>query len=189
MRMDEVFDIASSKRILKSEWKESGIPFLRVRDMVRLAMNQPADNEFFVSEEFYASLKDSDGIPQPGDIMVSATSTIGKCYEVKAGERFYYKDADVLRFRKKANVDASFFMYCMKLPVLVTQIEASLGVTTVSHFLIAKAKTLIMPMPPKDQQEQFAAFVRQSDKSKFELEQALSELTATYKSIISENLG
>ena len=38
-------------------------------------------------------------------------------------------------------------------------------------------------------QEQFAAFVRQSDKSKFELEQALAELTATYKRIISENLG
>ena len=44
-------------------------------------------------------------------------------------------------------------------------------------------------LPPLDLQEQFAAFVRQSDKSKFELEQALSELTATYKRIIAENLG
>ena len=44
-------------------------------------------------------------------------------------------------------------------------------------------------LPPMDLQEQFAAFVRQSDKSKFELEQALSELTATYKRIIAENLG
>lgn len=44
-------------------------------------------------------------------------------------------------------------------------------------------------LPPLDLQEQFVAFVRQSDKSKFELEQALAELTATYKRIISENLG
>lgn len=44
-------------------------------------------------------------------------------------------------------------------------------------------------LPPLDLQEQFAAFVRQSDKSKFELEQALAELTATYKRIIAENLG
>jgi type I restriction enzyme S subunit len=44
-------------------------------------------------------------------------------------------------------------------------------------------------LPPIDLQEQFAAFVRQSDKSKFELEQALAELTATYKRIIAENLG
>ena len=44
-------------------------------------------------------------------------------------------------------------------------------------------------LPPLALQEQFAAFVRQSDKSKFELEKALSELTATYKRIIAENLG
>lgn len=45
------------------------------------------------------------------------------------------------------------------------------------------------PEAPIELQEQFAAFVRQSDKSKFELEQALKELNATYKKIISENLG
>ena len=43
--------------------------------------------------------------------------------------------------------------------------------------------------PPIELQEQFARFVEQTDKSKFELEQALAELTATYKRIISENLG
>lgn len=48
---------------------------------------------------------------------------------------------------------------------------------------------LMIILPPLPLQEQFAAFVRQSDKSKFELEQALAELTATYKRIISENLG
>ncbi len=44
-------------------------------------------------------------------------------------------------------------------------------------------------IPPIDDQRQFQGFVQQSDKSKFELEQALSELTATYKRIITENLG
>ena len=44
-------------------------------------------------------------------------------------------------------------------------------------------------LPPIELQDEYELFVRQSDKSKFELEQALSELTATYKSIISENLG
>lgn len=53
----------------------------------------------------------------------------------------------------------------------------------------AKMKTLPMILPTLELQREFAAFVRQSDKSKFELEQALAELTATYKSIIAENLG
>jgi type I restriction enzyme S subunit len=46
-----------------------------------------------------------------------------------------------------------------------------------------------VPNAPLPLQEQFAAFVRQSDKSKFELEKALAELTATYKRIIADNLG
>lgn len=44
-------------------------------------------------------------------------------------------------------------------------------------------------LPPIELQESFESVVRQSDKSKFEMEQALSELTATYKRIITENLG
>ena len=44
-------------------------------------------------------------------------------------------------------------------------------------------------VPPLEEQERFIAFAHKSDKSKFELEQALSELTATYKRIIAENLG
>ena len=39
------------------------------------------------------------------------------------------------------------------------------------------------------EQKQFAAFVQQTDKSKFELNQALEALNATYKKLISENLG
>lgn len=46
-----------------------------------------------------------------------------------------------------------------------------------------------IPQAPIEVQRAFVAFVRQSDKSKFELEQALAELTATYKRIIAENLG
>ncbi len=48
---------------------------------------------------------------------------------------------------------------------------------------------LQIPIPDDDAQQQFIVFYRQIDKSKFELEQALSELTATYKRIIAENLG
>lgn len=44
-------------------------------------------------------------------------------------------------------------------------------------------------VPPMELQQQFIRLVEQSDKSKFELEQALTELNATYKRIIAENLG
>jgi len=57
------------------------------------------------------------------------------------------------------------------------------------HINSEQVQNLPMLVVPLPEQERFAAFVRQSDKSKFELEKALSELTATYKRIIAENLG
>lgn len=56
---------------------------------------------------------------------------------------------------------------------------------------INKKQLSSMPVmyPELDSQMRYIEFVRQSDKSKFELEKALSELTATYKRIIAENLG
>ena len=187
--MEEVFSITSSRRILKSEWKTEGsIPFIRVRDMVQLANGEPLTNEFFVSEKFYDSRPEEEKV-KAGDIIVSATSIIGKTYVIKPNERFYFKDADVLLFRKKEAINEDFFSYGLTMPTVWGQISEGLGSTTVAHFLISKACKVKQPLPPIDLQEKFAAFVRQSDKSKFELEQALSELTTTYKRIISEQLG
>ena len=76
------------------------------------------------------------------------------------------------------------FWYCKQLDFKKLNKASTLPSTTKDDLL-----KLWINVPPFEQQEQFAAFVRQSDKSKFELEQALSELTATYKRIIAENLG
>ena len=54
---------------------------------------------------------------------------------------------------------------------------------------LSQLNELQIPNASYSKQLEFSSFASQSDKSKFELEQALSELTATYKQIISDNLG
>ena len=184
---DEVFNISSSSRILKSEWKTEGtIPFYRVRDMVFLSENGVANNEFFVSEEFYESLQNEKGTPQYGDIMVSATSTIGKCYIVKPGEKFYYKDADILRFRKKVELAPEYFIHFMKTSFAVNQIERTFGITTVPHFTIVNSKKINMIYPPIELQNKFADFVKQVDKLKFAMEKSLKELENNFNSLMQK---
>ena len=188
-QMDDVFSITSSRRILKSEWKTEGsIPFIRVRDMVQLANKEPLTNEFFVSEEFYASRPDEEKVI-PGDIIVSATSTIGKTYVIKPGERFYFKDADVLLFRKKQPINEVFFTYGLTQPTMWDQIAGGLGATTVAHFLISKACKLMQPMPPMELQERFAIFAQQSDKSKFELKKAIEDINNLMKSLMQQDFS
>ena len=187
--MEECFDITSSKRILKSEWKSQGIPFLRVRDMVQLATTGQMDNEYFVSEEFYESLSDSDGVPRKGDILVSATSTLGKCHVVSEGERYYFKDADVLRFRAKKEINPIFFMELMKTYYVEDQISKTLGITTVAHFTIKAAKTINMRCPAIELQDEFADFVKQVNKSKAVIQKALDKTQLLFDSLMQKYFG
>jgi type I restriction enzyme S subunit len=56
---------------------------------------------------------------------------------------------------------------------------------------ISKTGLLSLLVPKVDIafQNRFADFVRQADKSKFELQRTIDELEVTYKSLLRENLG
>lgn len=60
---------------------------------------------------------------------------------------------------------------------------------TINQITKAMLDKVSLPIPPMVLQEQFAAFVQQSDKSKFEIEQAITSIDKLYRSIIAENLG
>ncbi len=87
-------------------------------------------------------------------------------------------------------VRSAYYEYLLqffRMPAFRKQIDT--GTATINQITRKMLDQIRLPVPKTDEIEQFAAFVRQSDKSKFELEQALSELTTTYKRIISEQLG
>jgi type I restriction enzyme S subunit len=60
---------------------------------------------------------------------------------------------------------------------------------TIAHLTGEKLRQLRILIPPIALQAQFAAFVEQADKSKFELQRTLGELEATYKVLLRETLG
>ena len=85
-----LFDAVSAKRVLKSEWKDKGVPFYRAREIVQLNKEGFADKDLFISEEHFSEIKDKYGIPAYGDIMISAVGSIGYTYIVKENDVFYY---------------------------------------------------------------------------------------------------
>ena len=187
--IDQLFSVGSSKRVFQKDWKSSGVPFYRAREIVKLSEQGFVDNELFITEEMYKEYAARYGVPQPGDIMVTGVGTLGICYLVKPTDRFYYKDGNTLCFHSLGRIDSRFVVECYKMPFIREQIEANAGGSTVGTYTIETACKTRIFNPPLNEQQEFLELVRQSDKSKFELEQALSELTATYKRIISENLG
>ena len=72
----DLFDVVSAKRVLKSDWKNKGIPFYRAREIVQLHKEGIADKDLFITEELFAELKDKFGTPNVGDIMLSAVEVL-----------------------------------------------------------------------------------------------------------------
>lgn len=154
--LGSIFEIGSSKRVLQKQWKTEGVPFYRAREIVRLAKNGSVENDLFISEEHFRELKDKHGVPSPGDLMVSAVGTLGACYVVQPNDRFYFKDASVLRLHPKVEVCSRFYQYAFQWDGLLDTVKRSEG-ATVGTLTISRAKGIPVPLPPVEEQRRIVA--------------------------------
>lgn len=143
MKLSELFRIGSSKRVLQSQWTEHGVPFYRGREITRLAEDGFVNNELFISEELYSEYRSKNGVPNAGDIMVTAIGTIGNSYVVQPTDRFYFKDASVLWLDRTTDISSKFIDYWLKSSLFFDQLERGNGATvdtlTIQNFKVLKS--------------------------------------------------
>ena len=72
---------------------------------------------------------------------------------------------------------------------LKKQADESNAGSTVPHVNVADAKKFYFPLPPLELQQQFAAFVEQTDKSKFAVQQALDKAQELFDSLMQKYFG
>jgi len=152
VRLNEIMNVVSARRVHQSDWKKSGIPFYRAREIAKLAENGFVDNELFISQEQYDNFS-LNGVPHENDLMVTAVGTIGKTYVVRKNEIFYYKDASVVCFENFSNINAQYMKYLMESPYMVDQIKDNSAGTTVDTITIIKANQYLIALPPIAEQK------------------------------------
>ena len=160
--LGSIFNVVSAKRILKSDWKHSGVPFYRAREIAKLSIYGLVDNELYISEEHYNSLKEKFPVPKASDIMISAVGTIGKCYIVKESDKFYYKDASVLCLCNDYQIHAKYIYHIMRSEYMLKQMYDNSKGTTVDTITIEKAKQYILPLPPLAEQQRIVAKIEET---------------------------
>ena len=156
--LSDLFQIGSSKRVLKSQWKASGVPFYRGREVTRLAMDGFVDNELFISDDHYTELASQYGVPKAGDIVITAIGTIGNSYIVQDGDRFYFKDASVLWMKKISDISSQFVNYWLKSPLFLDQLDRGNG-ATVDTLTIQKLQSVQIPIPSVTEQHRIVAIL------------------------------
>ena len=184
-----IFEIGSSKRVLQKQWQTEGIPFYRAREIVKLAKKGFVENDLFISEEHFAELKQKHGVPFAGDLMVSAVGTLGACYVVQPEDRFYFKDASVLRFHPKVEICSQFFQYAFQWDGLLSAVKKSDG-ATVGTLTISRAKGISVPLPPLEEQQRIVAILDEAfeglERAKANAEANLASAKELFSAVLTE---
>lgn len=160
VRFGNIVNVVSARRVHQSDWKTNGVPFYRAREIARLADDGVVDNELFISEELYENFSRS-GIPKPGDLMVTAVGTLGKCYVVQDGDRFYYKDASVICLENYARLFPKYLQLIMQSEMLMKQIRSNSSGTTVATLTMVRMVQYLLPLPPLAEQKRIVSKIEE----------------------------
>ena len=143
----EVSKIGSSKRILKREYVNKGIPFYRTKEIKELSYGHKISVELYISKERYQSIKEKFDVPQSGDILISAVGTIGISYVIKNNEPFYFKDGNLIWLRNLMGLQPYFLSKGLT-HFIRNKNSLNTSGTAYNALTIEKLNSLIFPIPP-----------------------------------------
>ena len=187
--LGDVFDIGSSKRIYEADWTTQGVPFFGGKEIVKLAKFGSVESASFISEDKYQEYASKYEMPKVGDILMTARGTIGVGYIVQQGDKFYYKDGNVISLRAKTPSNPQFVLFAFKTNAILDQLTLLVG-TTVSHLPIEKAKMLKICLPDLAEQnfvvDHLETVERHSKKLESIYRQKLTALDDLKKSLLHQ---
>ena len=184
--LEEIAQVGSSKRVFVEELKKSGIPFFRGTEVGALAEGKKIEPELFITEEHYQQLCLATGKPQIGDLLMPSICPDGRIWIVNLEEPFYFKDGRVLWLHDiKKEFNSVFLLYTLK-DRIMTDYDSIASGTTFAELKIFSLKQCKVFNVPIELQNQFAAFVKQNDKSKLAIQRSLEKLEILKKSLMQK---
>ena len=188
--LDKLCTVGSSKRVYQSEQSSEGVPFWRISDLVSKIDTGTVDSALFISEIKYTELKRAGLVPVTGDILVTSRGTLGRCYIIQDEDCFYFQDGMISWLSNYSEeITPLYLQYLFTMSGFRKQIDNTQAGSTVAYLSIAMLKKLQVMVPDKALQEQFAAFVAQTDKSKLAIQKSLDKLEILKKALMQKYFG
>ena len=181
-------EVGSSKRIFEKEYVSEGIPFYRTKEIVELSKGNRITTELFITKERYDEIRSEYGVPQKGDLLISAVGTIGVIWIVDGKNDFYFKDGNLLRVSATEKFVPEYLKHLLEALISAYKSEMSSG-TAYAALTISALKEMMVYDVPHAEQEQFATFVEQADKSKVAVQKALDKAQLLLDSLMQKYFG
>lgn len=160
-KLGELCRLSSSKRIFESEYVNNGIPFIRGQEISdKSILDENSKFECYISEERYNKIKEKYGVPQKGDILMTAVGTIGNLVVLNSNRPFYFKDGNVIRFSDFSElIDSTYLALFMKSPYFNKQIQYALIGAVQKALTMVMLSNIEIPLPEISIQKRIATIL------------------------------
>ena len=162
-KLGDMMNVTSVKRIHQSDWTDSGVRFLRARDIVAAAKNEEPDDYLYISKEKYEEYSALSGKVGVSDLLVTGVGTIGVPYLVRNLEPLYFKDGNIIWFQNSDKIDGKFLFYSFSAEQIQGFINESAGIGTVGTYTIESGKKTPISLPNQIEQAKVGDFFQQLD--------------------------
>lgn len=168
------------------DFTQSGIPFVRVQNILNGSVSFKED-DLFVSEETHDALSRSK--IYAGDLLVSIAGTIGRAAIVPDEFDELNCNQAVAIIRPRRNIDRRYLMRWLSSDAAVEQIRQSKVTATIPNLSLGQIGALQIPLPPIDEQKRIAAILDQADDLRRKRHRALDRLNQLGQAIFYEMFG
>lgn len=161
--LEDLYSITSSKRVFQSEWRDSGVPFYRAREIAVMGEGLPAPKDLYISDEMYERYSKQYGTIKESDVLITGVGTLGKVYVVKKDDKFYFKDGNIIWLQWNGQYSSQFLKHLYRTTALTDQVFGNAGGSTVPTYTITNAKATIVPCPDYSEQCEIAKVLSETD--------------------------
>ena len=150
-KLGEVGSVSMCRRIFKEETSESGdIPFYKIGTFGGQA-------DAYISSELFAEYRSKYPYPKEGDILISASGSIGRTVEF-TGKNEYFQDSNIVWLNHDDRLDNSF-LKCFYSVVKWAGIEGS----TIKRLYNDNILNTVISMPSVAEQKKIGTFFKELD--------------------------
>ena len=185
-KLGDMMNVTSVKRIHQSDWTDSGVMFLRARDIVAAAKNEEPDDYLYISKEKYEEYSALSGKVGVSDLLVTGVGTIGVPYLVRNLEPLYFKDGNIIWFQNSDKIDGKFLFYSFSAEQIQGFINESAGIGTVGTYTIESGKKTPISLPNQIEQAKVGEFFQQLDNLITLHQRKFEKLTNVKKSMLEK---
>lgn len=162
-KLGDIMNVTSVKRIHQSDWTDSGIRFLRARDIVAAFKNEKQTEYLYISIEKYKEYSKISGKVSPGDLLVTGVGSIGVPMLVTDEEPIYFKDGNIIWFKNESKIEGYFFYYSFINNKIQKYIRDVAGTGTVGTYTIDSGKKTPIVLPNYEEQAKIGSFFKRLD--------------------------